>query len=131
MAIAVKRARRVSLHAFLVGVSAIWLFPLAWAVYEALRPIRDTTLNGYLSLPHEPLTFVNFTDAWTNAEIPRFYLNTLFVAVPGVLLTLLVASMLAFAISQFSWRFNLLVLMIFTAGNLLPPQVIIIPLYWI
>jgi multiple sugar transport system permease protein len=42
-----------------------------------------------------------------------------------------VSSMLAFAISQFSWKFNLPVLMIFTAGNLLPPQVIIIPLYWI
>src|SRR5207302_11451053 len=39
--------------------------------------------------------------------------------------------MVAFAVSPFSWRFNLIVLMLFTAGNLLPPQVIIIPLYWI
>ncbi len=45
--------------------------------------------------------------------------------------TLFVASMVAFAVSRYSWRFNLLALMIFTAGNLLPAQVIIIPLYWI
>ena len=35
----------------------------------------------------------------------------------------------AFAVSRFSWRFNILILLIFTAGNLLPPQVIIVPLF--
>ena len=45
------------------------------------------------------------------------------------ILTLLLASMVAFAVPRFSWRFNVLLLMLFTAGNLLPPQVIIVPLY--
>lgn len=125
------RPRRMILQGFLIVVALIWLFPLAWAFYQALRPISDTTLHGYLSWPSEPLGLSNFTTAWTNADIPHFYLNTLYVAIPGVILTLLVSSMLAFAISQFRWKFNLPVLMIFTAGNLLPPQVIIIPLYWI
>ncbi len=131
--VAVQRRRgpKPVLQAFLIAMCAVWLFPLLWSVYEALRPISDTTLHGYVSLPHQGLTLGNFTSAWTNAELPHFYLNTLLVAVPGVIVTLLVASMLAFAISQFSWRFNILVLMILTAGNLLPPQVIIIPLYWI
>ena len=125
------RPGRIALQAFLSVVALIWLFPLAWAFYQALRPISDTTLHGYLSWPSEPLGLANFISAWTNADMPRFYLNTLYVAIPGVVFTLLVSSMLAFAISQFSWKFNLPVLMIFTAGNLLPPQVIIIPLYWI
>jgi multiple sugar transport system permease protein len=51
------------------------------------------------------------------------------ITLPAIALTLWASSMMAFAISKFSWRFNLLVLMIFTAGNLLPPQVIIVPLY--
>ena len=46
-----------------------------------------------------------------------------------MIVTLLLASWVAFAVSRFSWRFNLLVLLIFTAGNLLPPQVIIVPLF--
>ena len=37
--------------------------------------------------------------------------------------------MMAFAVSRFSWRFNVSLLMLFTAANLLPPQVIITPLY--
>ena len=48
---------------------------------------------------------------------------------PAVILTLLLASMAAFVLSRFSWRFNLLFLMLFTAGNLLPQQVIIMPLF--
>jgi multiple sugar transport system permease protein len=51
------------------------------------------------------------------------------ITIPAVLLTLWISSMLAFAISRYKWRFNLIVLMIFTAGNLLPPQIIIVPLY--
>ncbi|TMD03819.1 MAG: carbohydrate ABC transporter permease [Chloroflexi bacterium] len=126
-----RQLSRAALHAFLVAMCVVWLFPLAWAIYEALRPISDTTLNGYLSWPSGGLSLDNFTTAWTQANLPYFYLNTLYIAVPGVILTLVIASMLAFAMSQFNWKFNVLVLMIFTAGNLLPAQVIIIPLYWI
>jgi multiple sugar transport system permease protein len=53
------------------------------------------------------------------------------VVVPGVILTLLLASMVAYACTQYSWRLNLTVLMLFTAGNLLPPQVIVVPLYFL
>src|SRR5439155_17669944 len=107
-----------------------WLFPLSWAIFASLRPIGDTITNGFVSWP-EYLNFDNYIAAWTQADIPYYYVNTLIIVVPGVILTLLLASMVAFCCSQFSWKFNLVVLMIFTAGNLLPPQVIIVPLYWI
>jgi multiple sugar transport system permease protein len=57
------------------------------------------------------------------------FASTLIVTIPAVIVTLLVASMIAFAVSRFSWRFNLVVLLIFIAGNLLPPQVLIVPLF--
>ncbi len=46
-----------------------------------------------------------------------------------MIIVLLLASMIAFAVSRFSFKFNLFLLMLFTAGNLLPAQVIITPLY--
>ncbi len=83
---------------------------------------------GYISLP-QTLNFQNFIDAWNGGDFAQHYLSTLIVTIPAVIVTLLVASMVAFAVSRFSWRFNLVVLLIFTAGNLLPPQVIIVPLF--
>jgi multiple sugar transport system permease protein len=120
--------RRVALYAFLTFMAVTWLFPLIWAIYAALRPYSDVLKNGYISLPSS-LSIDNFFNAWDQGNFPQFYLNSLIVTVPAVIVTLLLASMVAFAVSRFSWRFNLVVLMLFTAGNLLPPQVIIVPLY--
>jgi multiple sugar transport system permease protein len=122
------RPRRVALYLFLTFMTVTWLFPLLWAAYTSLRPYGETLTHGYISLP-SVLNLDNFVNAWERANFPQFYLNSLIVAVPSVLLTLLLASMVAFAVSRFNWRFNLLCLMLFTAGNLLPPQVIIVPLY--
>jgi multiple sugar transport system permease protein len=123
------RPARVLLHMFLIAMVMLWLFPLFWALYSSLRPISDTIRNGYLSWPSGGLSLVNYQTVFQQAELPYYYVNTLVVVVPAVILTLVLASMIAFACTQFSWRFNLVVLMIFTAGNLLPPQVIIVPLY--
>ncbi len=122
------RPRRVVLYLFLTFMTVTWLFPLLWAAYTSLRPYGETLTHGYISLP-SVLNLDNFVNAWERANFPQFYLNSLIVAVPSVLLTLLLSSMVAFAVSRFTWRFNLLCLMLFTAGNLLPPQVIIVPLY--
>jgi multiple sugar transport system permease protein len=122
------RPRRLALYAFLTFMTITWLFPLLWAAYTALRPYSDTLANGYISVA-QTLNFDNFIDAFNQGQFPTFYLNSLIIAVPSVIVTLLVASMVAFAVSRFRWRFNLFFLMLFTAGNLLPPQVLIVPLY--
>jgi multiple sugar transport system permease protein len=129
-AVARRRIRwpRIALYAFLSFMAVTWLFPLLWAAYTSLRPYGETLRDGFISFP-KVLTFDNFGSAWTRGEFPQFYLNSLIVTVPAVLLTLFIASMVAFAVTRFSWRFNLVCLMLFTAGNLLPPQVIIVPLY--
>jgi len=119
---------RVGVHVFLIAMCLLWLFPLAWAVYTSFRPYGDTQLNGYVSLP-TVLNADNYVDAWNQAELPHFYLNTLLVAVPSVILVLLASSMVAFGLTRFRVPFNLVMLMLFTAGNLLPPQVIIVPLF--
>jgi multiple sugar transport system permease protein len=132
--LAVPRARRpvrwgrIGLHGFLIATSAVWLFPLLWAIYTSFRPYADTAQRGYVSLPGV-LNLDNYIRAWEGSDLPKFFLNTIIVVVPGVLITLLLASMIAFAVSHFNWRFNLAMLMLFTAGNLLPPQVIITPLF--
>ena len=122
------RPRRVALYGFLTFMATVWLFPLVWAIYTALRPYADTQLHGYVSAASS-LSFDNFFDAFNQGNFQQFYVNSLIVTVPAVIITLVVASMVAFAVSRFRWRFNVLVLMLFTAGNLLPQQVIIVPLF--
>jgi multiple sugar transport system permease protein len=123
-----RRLRRYALHAFLIAIVIVWLFPLIWALYTSLRPYGDTSTYGYVSIGGA-YNLDNFVKAWTDADLPKFYVNTLIVVIPAIVAVLFLASMVAFAVSRYRWKFNLLMLMIFTAGNLLPPQVIITPLY--
>jgi multiple sugar transport system permease protein len=120
--------KRAALHAFLIAMAVLWMLPLAFAVYTSLRPREETDVAGYLSLP-TTINLDNYVDAWNQAELVRYFLNSLIIVVPAVLLVLFLASMMAFAVSRYSWRFNLIFLLLFTAANLLPPQVIITPLY--
>ncbi len=120
--------RRAGLHTFLIVISLVWLFPLGWAIYTSLRPIAETTQDGYFSLPRT-LNLNNYVDAWTQGELARYFLNTIVIVIPAVIAVLFLASMMAFACTRYSWRFNLTMLMLFTALNLMPPQIIITPLF--
>jgi multiple sugar transport system permease protein len=122
------RWQRIALHVFLIAMAMLWLFPIGWVLFTALRPYSDTALDGYVSFPKH-LTLDNFINGWNAAELPKYFINTLIIAIPAVILTLFVSSMLGFVFSRFSFKLNLALLMMFTAGNLLPPQVIIVPLY--
>ena len=123
-----KRVRRAALYAFLTAVAIVWLFPLAWAVYTSFRPFQDTNVHGYVSWP-TVLTLDNYVTAWSRAELPKYFFNTAVIVIPAVIIVLFLASMMAFVVSRFTFRFNVALLLLFTAANLLPPQVIITPLY--
>ena len=123
-----RRVRRAALYAFLTAVAIVWLFPLVWAIYTSFRPFQDTNVHGYVSWP-TVLTLDNYVTAWNRAELPKYFFNTAVIVVPAVVIVLFLASMMAFVVSRFSFRFNVALLLLFTAANLLPPQVIITPLY--
>ena len=125
-----KRGARVLLHAFLVTTAVIWLVPIVGAVNLAFRPYGETSRNGFFSFP-KTLTLDNFRHAFKQGDMGRHYWVTFLIVVPALALTLLLSSFVAYAVSRFSFRFNLPLLVIFTAGNLLPQQVIIQPLFQI
>ncbi len=122
------RAGRYGVHVFLTAVSLGFLAPLLLAVYASLRPYEETAAHGYLSLPRH-LSFDYYRQAFTESGMGRYFVNSLLIAVPGVLLALFFASFVAFAIARLRVRGQLALLVLFTAGNLLPQQVIITPLY--
>ena len=53
---------RIAAHIFLIGATLVWLVPIVFALYVALRPKEETDRLGYVSIAHK-LTLSNFTDA--------------------------------------------------------------------
>jgi len=123
-----KKLRRAGLQAFLITMSVLWVAPIVWALYTSFRPYEETARLGYVSIGGV-YNLDNYITSWTQGELPKYFLNTVVILVPAVILVLFLASMMAFTVSRYSWRFNLILLMLFTAANLLPQQVIITPLF--
>ena len=122
---------RVFLQVVLFTLALAWLLPIATAFYNSFRFYEsDTQVNGAFSLPTS-LTLENYRDAWRVGDMSQTFYNTAFIVIPALVITLLLASVLAFACTRFSWRFNVAFLVLFTAGNLMPQQVLFQPLFQI
>jgi multiple sugar transport system permease protein len=119
---------RVGLHAFLIVCALTWLAPLAWAIFTSLRSYEDTSLHGYVSWPSS-IGLTNYRTAWTQADLPHYFVNSLIVTLPAIVLILLFSSSVAFVVSRLGFRWNVPLLIFFMAANLLPQQVILTPLY--
>jgi multiple sugar transport system permease protein len=119
---------RVVLHVFLIVLAILWLMPLVVSLYSSFRPFSETLNDGFLSWP-DTFTLDNYRSALDQGDFVDKYWNTALILVPSLILTLFFASLIAFAASRYSWRFNIFFLVLFTAGNLLPQQIIVAPLF--
>ena len=115
------------LHLFLIVVSVLWLFPIAYALINSFRTYEYTAKNGYFSWGG--FTADNYVNAWQQADFGKHFVNTIWITVPAVILTLFLSCCIAFVVARFSFKFNLALLGLFTAANLLPPQSLLIPVY--
>jgi multiple sugar transport system permease protein len=121
-------AGRITAYVIMIGATLLWITPIVWALYTALRPYSETAKDGYLSLPHH-LTFENFKAAWTGGDMIHYFKNSVIITIPSVIVCLFLASCVAYVLSRFSYWFTVPMLLVFIAGNLLPPQVLITPLF--
>jgi multiple sugar transport system permease protein len=123
------RPARVVLHTFLIAMAVVWLIPIVTAIYNSFRFYEaDTQVNGPFA-PPERLTLDNYRTAWSVGKMGNTFFNTAYIVIPTLAVTLLLSSAVAYACTRFSWRFNVTFLIIFTAGNLMPQQVLFQPLF--
>ncbi len=112
-----------------IGIFAIlWIFPIVWTLWSSLRPYKEIRAGGVFSPPQE-LGLFNYTDAISKMELPTYFYNTAVITIPAVFLTLLFGSLIAFVVTRYSFKFNVAMLLLFTAGNLLPAQLVFIPVF--
>ena len=112
-----------------IGIFAfVWMVTILWTFWTSLRPYQDIIEKGVFSRP-DTLNLGNYAEAYRQMEIWGYLKNSFLVAIPAVVLTLFFGSLLAFVVTRYSFRFNLYLLLLFTAGNLLPVQLVYAPLF--
>jgi len=125
-----RRQRLASAAAFiaLIIVTVIWLVPFAWALDTAIKPESETTAIPSQWIPAHA-TLAAFGKVLSAGSLPRWYLNSVIVSVAITLITVVLASLAAYAFSQVPFRGRRLLFAVVMAGLMVPAQVLIVPLY--
>ena len=106
--------------------AVIMVLPFAYMVSTSFK--KRTFLFEFPPrfIPSEP-TFQNYIDAWQKNNFSRYFLNSLFVASSSTLITVIVASMSAFAFARFSFVGKKIIFNTMLLGLMVPTIVMIIP----
>ena len=115
-------AYRVALGLALV----VWLMPLFGLALTSVRSADDLARGNIWGWPGE-IVLGNYATVFADARMVRFILNSILITVPSVVGAVMLASMAGFALAKFKFRGNLVLFVIFIAGNLVPFQILMVP----
>ena len=121
-----KTLRTVGFHTGASALALLWFLPIALILVISFRSTNDVLGNGLNALPHS-FAPGNYASAWTGGGMERALTNSAIVSVPAVMLTLLLASMAAFALSRYQIPLRRTLILLMLGGNLLPPQILLVP----
>ncbi|MBK8334664.1 MAG: carbohydrate ABC transporter permease [Ilumatobacteraceae bacterium] len=117
--------RKVGRYSLLVFVAVVVLFPIYAVLLQALKSGPDSLDHPRSLLPVD-LTFSTISEAWTQGDLGRLLMNSLFVSVMvtlGVIVTSLLAAY-AFAFLEFPFKGPIFVFYI--ATMLVPGEVTVV-----
>ncbi|MFC7405659.1 carbohydrate ABC transporter permease [Georgenia alba] len=119
--------QRLLLGVLVALIVLVTLFPIYWVTISALR--------GYTGLFDHAATlwptaadWTFYRNIWASTDYPRYYLNSVIVALVATAVTVVFSVSMGYALTRFRFRFNALIRTSMLVGYMLPPMVLAIPL---
>ncbi len=109
-------------------VAILWISPLVLLLITSVRPLADFIANGPLTWPKE-FTWSNFADAWNIGNFATTYRNSAILLALKVPIGVLLAAMLAFALSKLRIRFRRTIMFTVFLGLTIPIYITIVPVF--
>ena len=110
-------------------VAGVFLVPILLLLVTSVKSRTEIFANP-LALP-ENFRFENYANAWTTGGFDQYFMNSVIVVSISLVLILLLSSLAAYALVQFDFPADDFMLVFFLAGFMIPPQVLLVPLYTI
>jgi len=121
-----RRRRGWVFHAVMIPLTVVWVAPMVFVIGLAFRSFDDVSGRGTAAFPTS-FTLEGFRTALGTGSMGRALWTSVQVTVPAVVLSLFLASLAAYALSRHAIPGRRAILLTMLAGNLLPPQILLIP----
>ncbi|MDR1419874.1 MAG: carbohydrate ABC transporter permease [Treponema sp.] len=118
--------KRAGYYLFLTVVALTSIFPVYFSVISSLKTDRNVFLHPFT--PSAIPLFENYPRAIQTGNIGASFINTVFVTVAAVAITVFVSAMASYIFARFIFRPKKLLYTYFIAGMMVPIQIIIIPM---
>jgi len=102
--------------------SIVTLVPIVVAFVSSFKSVEDF-FNNTFGLP-TVWKLSNYAAAWNDANMGRFFINSIVVTGGGVLLNVAACTPLAYALARYRFRFNGLIYVLLVGGLIAPVQLI-------
>jgi len=106
----------------------ISMVPLLYMISLSFQPMSTIGAGTFQLLPTHP-TSQNYLQAWDTVHLGRLLLNSTIVAAGTVVLTVVCASLAAFAFARYKFRFREVIFYLFLASLAVPTVELVIPQY--
>lgn len=122
---------RLVAHGVLLVASVVALFPFVFAILTSLKQPGDVIaiVKGFADLFPDAPTLANYYLVWTQQPLDRWFFNTLIVAVGVVGITLLLDSLIGFALAKGEFVGKRMLYLSVIGLLIIPFQVTMVPLY--
>ncbi|MEZ4615375.1 MAG: carbohydrate ABC transporter permease [Caldilineaceae bacterium] len=117
-------------YLLLTGIAGFFLLPWVWMISTSLKNPQELAVYPIIWIPN-PIRWDNYLEAFGRAEFPRYLINTLLVAVPSVIGSILSNALVAYGFARIRWPGRDWVFGMVLATLILPGFVTFIPLYLI
>ncbi|RXZ83190.1 carbohydrate ABC transporter permease [Paenibacillaceae bacterium] len=121
------RMQKIGVGLLLSVLLVTQLYPLLWLLLYSFKTNEEILSGAFFALP-DVMKWSNYSDAYFKGNYVRNLFNSLFVTGSTLTVTLLLSSMVGYAIARFKWRWSKSVLLIFIVGMMIPTQSTLLPL---
>jgi len=123
-----KRIGFFFLYLILGIIAIVQIYPLIWLFLFSLKTNQEVFGMSPFALPQDP-QWGNYVKAWTAGHINTYFFNSVLYTVLAVVITVILASFVTFALTRMHWKLSGLVLGLFMAGYMIPVHSTLIPLF--
>ena len=104
----------------------VMILPFVYMVSTSLKPDRLVLEIPPKFFPSHP-TIANYTAAWSSNDFGRYFFNSVLVAIATTIVTVLLASMMAFAFARFDFPGRRVLFGLLLLGLMVPTMMLLIP----
>ncbi len=116
-----------SIFFVLIVTAIVILVPLAWLLSSSLKTQQELAANTWG--PPTSWQFANYVKAWKSSHLGTYMVNSIYVTVLSIVISLVASTPIAFVVSRFSFKLRNPLYYLMIAGMMIPIHSAVIPLY--